>query len=320
MNSSPMSAIWRLVRIEKKNIHYLYTYAIIAGLMSLTIPLGIQALIGAVMVGKLSSSWFILVTGITLLAAVAGLTRLAQLSILDSIQRKLFVRFSLHFAKKLFQKSKQDPTSLNLMSKSSRFLDIVTLQKSFSKLILDFTSKALQIIAGLALLAVYHSSFIILAIIIGIIIYIGFKLTWTKGFETARDESNYKFSTADTIQSISTNQEIQSESDIFKLLETHIDGYVGNRNAHFAILKKQALFAIITKVILTAAMLVIGSTLLIEQQISLGQFLAAEILIITLLDAVEKLILTVEYIYDCGIAIEKLEIFSKSKTLKELEV
>lgn len=314
-----MSAIWRLVSIEKKNIHYLYTYAIIAGLMSLTIPLGIQALIGAVMVGKLSSSWFILVTGITLLAAVAGLTRLAQLSILDAIQRKLFVRFTLHFAKKLYAKSKQEQGKMTALLKSSRFLDIVTLQKSFSKLILDFTSKALQIVAGLALLAVYHSSFIILAIVIAIIIYIGFKLTWTKGFETAREESNYKFSTADTIQSIATNNEINSESDLLLVLEPHLDGYVGNRNAHFAILRKQALFAIITKIILTAAMLIIGSQLLIDQQISLGQFLAAEILIITLLDAVEKLILTVEYIYDCGVAIEKLEIFSKSKTLKELE-
>jgi ABC-type bacteriocin/lantibiotic exporter with double-glycine peptidase domain len=53
-------------------------------------------------------------------------------------------------------------------------------------------------------------------------------------------------------------------------------------------------------------MLILGSYLLVNQSISLGQFLAAEILIITLLDAIEKLILTVENLYDCGIAIEKL--------------
>jgi len=67
------------------------------------------------------------------------------------------------------------------------------------------------------------------------------------------------------------------------------------------------------KVVLTATMLIIGSSLLINQEITLGQFLAAEILIITLLDGVEKLILTVEYVYDSGIAIEKLECISKLK-------
>jgi ABC-type bacteriocin/lantibiotic exporter with double-glycine peptidase domain len=53
-------------------------------------------------------------------------------------------------------------------------------------------------------------------------------------------------------------------------------------------------------------MLIIGSYLLVNQNISLGQFLASEILVFTLIDAIEKLILTVEYLYDTGISVEKL--------------
>ena len=96
-------------------------------------------------------------------------------------------------------------------------------------------------------------------------------------------------------------------------LISNIDGYVINRNKHFTILRRQIFFAIAAKVVLTATMLIIGSNLLIDQEITLGQFLAAEILIITLLDAVEKLILTVEYVYDAGIAIDKLECISALK-------
>jgi len=97
-----------------------------------------------------------------------------------------------------------------------------------------------------------------------------------------------------------------------KLID-NIDGYVYYRNKHFSILRKQIFFAIAAKVVLTATMLIIGSSLLMNQEITLGQFLAAEILIITLLDGVEKLILTVEYVYDAGIAMEKLECISKLK-------
>jgi len=98
MSNTPISSIWRLVRIEKRNIRYLFIYAILAGAMSLTIPLGIQTIVGIVMTGKLSSSWYILVIGISILVAFSGITRLAQVTILDTLQRKLFVRYAINFS------------------------------------------------------------------------------------------------------------------------------------------------------------------------------------------------------------------------------
>ena len=87
---SPFQRIWHLVGSERKNIRFLYIYAILSGAISLIIPLGIQAIIGLVLAGKLSSSWFILIVLITLAILLSGLTGLAQLSILESIQSKLF--------------------------------------------------------------------------------------------------------------------------------------------------------------------------------------------------------------------------------------
>ena len=92
-----------------------------------------------------------------------------------------------------------------------------------------------------------------------------------------------------------------------------VDGYVKYREEHFKVLYRQAKFGIVTKTLLTAIMLIVGSYLLVNNQISLGQFLASEILIITLLDATEKLILSVENIYDSGTALEKLNSIDLSK-------
>lgn len=292
--------LFSFIKIEKKSIKYLYLYAALAGVISLSIPLGIQTIINYVLAGRLSTSWVILVVLITSAVFLLGITRIAQLSIIDSLQRKLFIQYAFRFRDAL--KSKSEVGTDSLMNKSQKFLDIVTLQKSLSKLITDFTGKLLQALAGLLLLAVYHPMFIVFSVLVVILVYLSLKFTWLSGFQTAREESNFKFKTAENLRSLAQNYTLETEQK----LNSNITNYANARNQHFVILNRQAWIGVVIKVILTFIMLVIGSYLLVNQDISLGQFLASEILIITLLDAIEKLILTVEYLYDCGISIEKL--------------
>lgn len=303
---TPMILVWNWVVKEKKNIQFIVIYAIVSGLLSLAIPLGIQALVGTVMAGKLSSSWAIIVALTTTFVAFSGATKLAHISILDSIQRKLFVRYAWIY-KESVQKQKHHIPHHELAMKARKFLDIVTLQKSFSKLLADFTKSALQILVGILLLTIYHPIFILVGIGITLTIFIGFRFTWYSGFRSAKDESNMKFSTYESILSLArTRDDEEMETKHMESFHNSVDAYVKHREEHFRVLYLQAKFGIFTKVLLTAIMLIVGSYLLVNNLISLGQFLASEILIITLLDATEKLILSVENMYDSGTALEKL--------------
>jgi len=311
---TPFKRILRWVNIEKRNIQFLYVYAIISGILSLVIPLGIQAMVGIILGGNLNSSWVIIVVCVTSLVAISGIIKLAQLSILDSIQRKLFVRYTMTY-NEVLENRIENNTGNDIAKQTSKFLDIVTLQKTFSKLIFDFSSQVLQIIAGILLLSFYHPFFIGVGVVIFVVVLLGFKLTWEKGFATARNESNMKFKVADTLNSQSKSSQTDiMEKNHSESLNEALGSYVQYRQEHFSILYKQATFGIVTKTILTFIMLVIGSRLLVTEEISLGQFLASEILIITLLDATEKLILTVENIYDSGIAAEKLDGIERFQT------
>jgi ABC-type bacteriocin/lantibiotic exporter with double-glycine peptidase domain len=311
---TPFKRILRWINIEKRNIQFLYVYAIISGILSLVIPLGIQAMVGIILGGNLNSSWVIIVVCVTSLVAISGIIKLAQLSILDSIQRKLFVRYTMTY-NEVLENRIENNTGNDIAKQTSKFLDIVTLQKTFSKLIFDFSSQVLQIIAGILLLSFYHPFFIGVGIVIFVVVLLGFKFTWEKGFATARNESNMKFKVADTLNSQSKSSQTDiMEKNHSESLNEALGSYVQYRQEHFSILYKQATFGIVTKTILTFIMLVIGSRLLVTEEISLGQFLASEILIITLLDATEKLILTVENIYDSGIAAEKLDGIERFQT------
>jgi ABC-type bacteriocin/lantibiotic exporter with double-glycine peptidase domain len=53
-------------------------------------------------------------------------------------------------------------------------------------------------------------------------------------------------------------------------------------------------------------MLIVGGILLIRQEINIGQFIAAEIIILTIMNAVEKLIVSLETVYDLLTSVEKI--------------
>ena len=307
---SPFQRIWHLVGSERKNIRFLYIYAILSGAISLIIPLGIQAIIGLVLAGKLSSSWFILIVLITLAILLSGLTGLAQLSILESIQSKLFVRTAFNFSEKLASASRYLKKYPSLVELSEKFLDIITVQKSFSKLLLSFTTSLLEIVFGIILLVIYHPAFLIFGLSLLILVAIVLRATYRRGIESARAESNYKFKTAFWLSEIAQNRVTFNlkKSQGFHMHKTdeYLHGYVSSRQSHFKILYNQAAIAIGIKVVLTMAMLFLGSFLLVREDISLGQFLASEILIISLVDSVGKLVISVESLYDAGIALEKL--------------
>ena len=69
-------------------------------------------------------------------------------------------------------------------------------------------------------------------------------------------------------------------------------GYLGARTKHFNVLLFQYKILVFFKVCMTLAMLTIGAVLLVDQQLNVGEFIAVEIVIIMVINAVEKLIIS----------------------------
>ena len=82
--------------------------------------------------------------------------------------------------------------------------------------------------------------------------------------------------------------------------------YIDARESHFKILVKQYSLLVVFKAIVAAGLLIIGSMLVMEQQMNIGQFVAAEIIILLVINSVEKLIVSLETIYDVLTSLEKI--------------
>ena len=299
-----------LLQLDKRDIFQVFYYAIFAGLVSLTLPLGIQAIIGLIQGAQISTSWIVLVILVTLGVAFAGALQVYQMRIIENVQQKIFTRSSFEFAYRFPKMKMSELRDLYPPELANRFFDTLTVQKGLSKILIDFPAALLQILLGLVLLSFYHPFFIIYGILLLLLIYIVFKFTAQKGLETSLDESEYKYKVAHWIQEVAraiVSFKLSGKTSLaMEKNDSLVDEYLEHREGHFRILVIQFIQMIGFKVLVTGGLLLIGGILVINQQMNIGQFVAAEIIILIVISSTEKLILGFESFYDVLTSLEKL--------------
>ena len=95
MKYTPLQRLTHLLRLDKKDIVQIVFYAIFAGLISLSLPLGIQAIINLIQSGRISASWILLVLIVVLGVALGGILSVMQLRITENLQQKIINRRKL---------------------------------------------------------------------------------------------------------------------------------------------------------------------------------------------------------------------------------
>ncbi|MBL7742926.1 MAG: ATP-binding cassette domain-containing protein [Chitinophagaceae bacterium] len=307
---NPVSRILQLVSLERKEISAIYFYAILNGLIQLSLPLGVQAIIGFVLGGSMTTSLVILITLVMAGVLCTGLLQIGQMQVIEKIEQKIFVRYSFDFANRIPQFDLKKTDAFYLPELVNRFFEIPSLQKGLAKLLLDIPTATIQIVFGLLLLSFYHPSFILFGLILVLILWLILYYTGNKGLQTSLAESSYKYQVAAWLEELARlikSFKFSKGSQInLQKTDEKVSGYLKARNKHFDILQFQFRILVAFKVLITAAMLIVGSVLLVNQQINIGQFIAAEIVIITVISSVEKLIGNLDSVYDVMTSVEKI--------------
>lgn len=307
---NPLAKFWKLVALEKVEIVNIYAFAALSGLIYLSLPLGIQSIINYLYSGLISTSLVVLIFIVILGVFANGWLQIIQMKIIERISRRVFTRFSMAYAAKI---PKLDLASIDnnyLPELVNRFFDTATLQKGISKILLEFPTAMVQILFGLALLAAYNPNFLVVSLLVTLLIYLIMRFTYPKGMATSIEESNYKYEVGYWLEELGRTIKSFKFMGVYHypLIKTDglVSSYLDSREDHFRILKIQYWSFIFFKVIISAALLILGVVLIIDEQINLGQFIAAEIIILTIINSIEKLIGSLDVVYDMLTALEKV--------------
>lgn len=308
--TTPLKRLFKMLRPERKDIGYIYIYAIVVGIMSLSLPLGIQAIIGLVSGGLAFSSVYVLISVVILGVIISGIMQIYQLTLVEVLQRRVFTKAAFEFTYRIPRVKSESLLNSYAPELMNRFFDIVNVQKALPKVLIDMTAAVIQILFGIILLSLYHPYFIAFGFLTVTIVVIVIYYNAPRGMETSLAESKYKYKVAQWLEDIartlyafksagSTNMPMQK-------MDYLVNSYLKYREKHYKVLLNLYGNAVFFKAFITGLLLILGTSLVIDRQISLGQFVASEIIIVLVVNSVEKLISGTETVFDLLTAIEKM--------------
>jgi ABC-type bacteriocin/lantibiotic exporter with double-glycine peptidase domain len=228
----------------------------------------------------------------------------------EHLQRRVFTKASIEFAFRIPRLKMEAILGSYAPELVNRFFDILTIQKGLPKLLIDLSSGLIQIFFGLLLLSLYHPFFVFFSIILVTILVLIFFITGPSGLESSINESKYKYKVAQWLEELARalkSFKLAGNTDLpIKKTDYTVNNYLKYRRKHFSILVTQFSFIILFKAAVTGGLLIMGTILVVNREITLGQFVASEVIIILILNAVEKIIMYMDVVYDLFTAVDKI--------------
>lgn len=305
--------IWKrlraFVRLERRELWIVLVYAVVIGGMTLATPIAVQALVNTIAFGSVLQP--LVVLSLMLLAGLSfsALLQVLETFVVEVIQRRVFVRVAEDFGRRLPSVDPSVHDSRYLPEVVNRFFEVLTVQKSASTLLLEGLSLALQAAIGLLLLAFYHPLLLafggVLVVLLALVVWAGRGAT-----HTAAMESKAKYATAAWLEDVARLPTLfrgaRGSQHAAQRTEMLCRDYLAARRSHYRILLRQISGGLGLQVLAMVSLLGVGGWLVIERQLTLGQLVAAELVISAVAAGFAKLGKQLEKAYDIAIGVEKL--------------
>jgi ABC-type bacteriocin/lantibiotic exporter with double-glycine peptidase domain len=239
-----------------------------------------------------------------------GILRAGQEYAMELIQRRIFVRLTADLAFRLPRvplevlEAHQGPELVN------RFFDVVTVQKSASGLLLDGINVIFSTLIGLVVLGFYHPLLLFFAAILLVLLVLVIFLPGKRAVRTSIDESYAKHAVVGWLEQIAMFPLLFRVSGAAEMACSRADrlalDYLKARKSHFRILLGQIISLLGLQAIASAALLSIGGWLVLRAELTLGQLVASELIVASIVAAMSKLGKHLESWYDAMAAVDKL--------------
>ena len=306
----PVSRLLALLRPELSDIWVISVFAFFAGVLSLATPIAVESLVNIVAFGRLLQPLVVLSLMLFGFLAFASMMRALQTYVVEIIQRRLFARVAADLAYRFPRVSRTALHGSYGPELANRFFDIVTLQKVSAQLLLDGLAIVLATAVGMAVLAFYHPwllgfDLLLLGSVAGGVFVLG-----RGGINSGIDESRQKYRLAAWLEDLLRCQigfKAAGAAD-FALDRANkmTADYLSSRRKHFNVLFRQLLFIFGLQALAGTVLLGFGGWLVINGQLTLGQLVAAELIVAMILASLAKLGKHIEGFYDIVASVEKL--------------
>ncbi len=307
---SPLRRLWRLLAPERRDMAIVVVFAIGAGVLALATPVAVQALVNIVSFGGMNQPLLILSILLFGFLSLAGAIRAMKVYMVEILQRRLFVRIVTDLGYRLPRVHVESFDRHHGPELVNRFFDVLTVQKVGATLLLDGIAVVLQTTIGLLILAFYHPLLLAFDVVLVTAILVILFALGRGGLRTAINESKAKYAVAASLEEIAHYPLSFKQAGGPELAQKRADvlavNYVEARRQHYRVVFRQIVCSLALQVIAATALLTLGGWLVINGQLTLGQLVAAELIVSIVLVSFAKLGQKLESFYDLLAAVDKL--------------
>ena len=309
-HARPYTRLLQLLEPEWSDICNLGIFASAVAVLSLATPIAVETLVNTVAFGVLMWPVIVIAGVLMVCLALAAALKAMQVFMVECMQRRLFVRVLADYSHRFPNLEIHTFDSRYGPELANRFFDILTLQKSIAVLLLDGLSLAVATVVGMSVLAFYHPALlgfdIVMVLLIGFTVVV---LGWG-GVDTGLRESQVKYEIAGWLEELLRSQRAFKSSGGQRVALERTDSlaidYMNARQAHFRIVWRQTVFALTLQVLASTMLMGMGGWLVINRQLTLGQLVAAELIVSLVVASVSKIGKYAESYYDLMSSAEKL--------------
>jgi putative ABC transport system ATP-binding protein len=311
---SPKSAIdhvLSLFKAESEDLFIVISYSLAIGILSLVVPIGVQTIVNTVAFGTVLQPLIILTLLVFAGTAISGVISVLQLWVVERLQRRIFVRVAIELAGRIPRfrafvcREEFAPELIN------RFFEVALVQKGLSKIFLEGTTVVLQTVVGATVLSLYHPYFLVfVAFLIISVLFILFVLG-RGAIATSIKESSAKHTVLIWLENMAQSP-LMFRSGLGRkfgidMADKVTYSYLKARSKHFRKLLKQGISFFVLQSVSTAMLLGIGGYLVMKEQLTLGQLVAAEIIMSSVLSSLTKMSVLLGSFYDLVASLSKLD-------------
>ncbi|MBK8481719.1 MAG: ATP-binding cassette domain-containing protein [Proteobacteria bacterium] len=307
---SPLRRLRAALGLERETLWALGVYAAFAGVLALATPLTVQALVNTIAFGGLLQPLFVLTLLLLSGLVLAGGLRVLQSIVVEQLQRRVLVRTVVDLATRLprvrlgaFERA-YAPELVN------RFFEVVTLQKATATLLLDGLDLSLAVVIGITILSFYHPLLVAFSVLLVAALAAVLLLGGRGTIESSIEESYAKYAIAAWLEELARLPLIFRSRRDAGAAAARADelarSYLRARGGHFRRVLRQIVGLIGLQVLFSSALLAIGGWLVLKGQLTLGQLVAAELIVTVVVASLAKFGKQLETFYDLAAAIDKL--------------
>jgi putative ABC transport system ATP-binding protein len=307
---TPMRRLLALIRAERLDLGVVVVYAVGVGILGLTTPIAVEVLVNTVAFGTLRQPLVVLTLLLLGGLLFSAALRAMQTWVVEILQRRLFLRLVADLAHRLPRVEVSAFDRANGPELLNRYFDIFTIQKAAASLLLDGLNIVLTSLVGLIVLAFYHPYLLAFDIVLlGVVMMV----LWILGrgaTASAVQESYAKYEVAGWLEEVARHPVAFKLAGGPELARRRTDQlaatYLLDRKTHFRVVFRQVVGALFLYAVANAGVLGIGGFLVIERQLTLGQLVAAELIVSAVVASFAKIGKHLETFYDLLASLDKV--------------